>query len=119
MVNGINALALTKLDVLDGLKEIKICTGYKYKDTVIEYMPSSRSIFSKLEPIYITMPGWDSPTCGVKNYDALPLNAKNYLNKLEELVGCKIALVSMGSSREETIISDESILDFSFGKKKV
>ena len=119
MVNGINALALTKLDVLDGLKEIKICTGYKYKDTVIEYMPSSRSIFSKLEPIYITMPGWDSPTYGVKNYDALPLNAKNYLNKLEELVGCKIALVSMGSSREETIISDESILDFSFGKKKV
>jgi adenylosuccinate synthase len=117
MVNGVNALALTKLDVMDGFEEVKICTGYKYKDEVMDCMPSSRSIFSKLEPIYITMPGWAEPTHGVKTYDELPLNAKNYLKKLEELVGCKIALISMGSSRNETIISDESILDFGFGKK--
>ncbi len=117
MVNGVNALALTKLDVLDGLEEIKICVGYKYNGELIEYLPSSRWIFEKLEPVYISMPGWSEPTYGVKAYDKLPKNAVNYIKKLEELVGCKIALISMGSSREETIISDESILDFSFAKR--
>ena len=118
MVNGVNALALTKLDVLDGLDEIKICTGYKYKGEILDYMPSGRSVFKNIEPQYITMPGWSEPTAGVQNYDDLPENAKIYLAKLEELVDCKIAIVSMGRSREETIIPDESILDFAFGKKQ-
>ncbi|MDR0676234.1 MAG: adenylosuccinate synthase [Elusimicrobiota bacterium] len=116
MVNGVNVLALTKLDVLDGLEEVKICTGYKYKDKILDQMPSSRAIFEKLEPIYIKMTGWNEST-KVKFYDELNDNAKAYLKKLEELVECKIALISMGRSREETIICDEKILDFSFGKE--
>jgi adenylosuccinate synthase len=115
MVNGVNALALTKLDVLDGLKEVKICIGYKYKDQILDQFPSSRSILENMEPVYISMPGWTEST-KVKTYNELNDNAKAYLKKLEELVGCKIALISMGRSREETIISDERILDFSFGK---
>ncbi|MCP4481646.1 MAG: adenylosuccinate synthase [bacterium] len=117
MVNGVNALALTKLDVLDSLSEIKICTGYKYKDEILNYIPSGRSVYKNIEPQYITMPGWESSTQGIGSYEELPENAKKYLTKLEELVNCKIAIVSMGRSREETIISDDCILDFSFGKQ--
>ncbi|MFC1566488.1 adenylosuccinate synthase [bacterium] len=114
MINGIDALALTKLDVLDGMKEIYICTGYKYKGKTIKTIPANRGIFKDIKPIYIKMPGWDKPTRGVQSFAKLPMNAKKYLAKLEELVGCKIALVSMGRSREQTILSDSSILDFTF-----
>ncbi|MFC1485031.1 adenylosuccinate synthase [bacterium] len=116
MINGINALALTKLDVLDEMEEIQICTGYKYKGEIIEHMPSNRTAFKNLEPIYITMPGWKAPTRGIDNFEMLPENAKKYLKKIEELVDCKISLISMGRSREETLLLDENILNFSFGK---
>ncbi|MFH1715456.1 MAG: adenylosuccinate synthase [Elusimicrobiota bacterium] len=116
MVNGISILALTKLDVLDDLREIKICVGYKYRGKTINEVPASRRAFNELKPIYIKVPGWKSSTRSIQKYEDLPVNAKKYLKKLEQLVDCQIGLVSMGRSREETIIFNEDILNFSYSK---
>lgn len=112
MMNGVTSLALTKLDVLDGLKEIKICVGYKYKGKILEHIPSARNIYKEMTPVYITMKGWSQPTRGVQSFDKLPKNAQTYIKKLEKLVGAKMSLISMGRSREETITVDENILNF-------
>ncbi len=113
MVNGVKFLALTKLDVLDGLDEIKICIGYEYNGEKYTEFPSSRLILEKCKPIYITMPGWKEST-KVKTYDEINDNAKNYLRKIEELTNAKIAMISMGRNREETIILNNDILEFNF-----
>lgn len=113
MVNGVNFLALTKLDVLDGLDEVKICTGYEYDGKIYKEFPSSRLILEKCKPIYITMPGWKEST-KVKTYDEINDNAKNYLKKIEEVTNSKIAMISMGRTREETIILNNDFLEFNF-----
>jgi len=106
LLNGLTDIALTKLDVFDTFDEIKICTGYK--DTrdgkVIEFYPSNINTHKYFEPIYETMPGWKQNISGMKNYDELPENAKNYIKRLEELVGVPITIVSVGANREQTII---------------
>jgi adenylosuccinate synthase len=103
-VNGMNSIALTKLDVLDTLKEINICVGYKYRGKLYEEMPSELSVLEKGVPQYITMPGWQQSTIGVRKYDELPKKARAYVEKLCKLCGVKPAIVSTGARRDETII---------------
>jgi len=105
-VNGMTSAAITKLDVLDAFDEIKICVGYKHNGKLYEELPSELSILEKAVPQYITMPGWKQSTAGIKKYDALPRNARNYLQKLCRLCGVKPAIISTGPRRDETIILD-------------
>ena len=98
-------LCLTKLDVLDGLDEVKLCVGYKKADgTIIDYSPLAADDYIGLEPVYETVPGWKESTFGVKSYDALPENAKKYIKKLEEVAGVPVDVISTGPDREETIV---------------
>ena len=108
-INGLDALALTKLDVLDGLEHIEICTAYRLGDRVIHDMPSEVTQLAACKPVYESMPGWDAPTKGVRRFDDLPENAKRYVARLEAVTGVPAALVSTGSDRDETIFRAEVI----------
>lgn len=103
-VNGLTEIALTKLDVLDGLDEIKICTAYRYKGKRIRNFPADIDVLSSCKPVYEKMRGWLKDTTSYKMYKDLPINARKYLERLSKLVGVKIGIVSVGSSRKETII---------------
>jgi len=103
-VNGMTSAAITKLDVLDAFDEIKICVGYKYKGKLYEEMPSELSVLEKGTPQYITMPGWQKSTIGIKNYGDLPKKARTYVEKLCKMCGVKPAIISTGARRHETII---------------
>jgi adenylosuccinate synthase len=102
-VNGLSGVAVTKLDVLDDSQELKICVGYRYNGKTYEEMPTSLTIQERCEPTYETMEGWRCPTTGMKSFDQLPIQAKNYLSRLEDLMGCRIFLISTGTRREEAI----------------
>ena len=108
-VNGISGMCVTKLDVMDGMDEIKICVGYKLHGETIDIFPFGADDVAACEPIYETMPGWTETTFGVKEYDALPVNAKAYLSRLEEICGAKIAIISTGPDREETIVLEHPL----------
>ncbi len=103
-VNSISGMCITKLDVLDGLETLKICTGYKCDGETKDLPPVGADAFEKCEPIYEELPGWAESTFGVKSYDALPVNAKAYLKRLEEVVGIPVDIISTGPERDETII---------------
>jgi len=103
-VNGLDGIALTKLDVLDGLETIDICTAYRCRGAVLAEMPSDVRQLAACEPIYETMPGWTTPTRGIRTYDALPAAARAYVARLEALSGAPVAIVSTGSDRDETIL---------------
>lgn len=104
MVGGIHGLALTKLDVLDGFDQLKICVGYKIGDKILDHFPARRSDQMLLEPIYETMPGWHESTAGVRDEKALPAAARAYLQRLEQLVEVPIAAISTSPEREDTIL---------------
>ncbi|HXW07531.1 MAG TPA: adenylosuccinate synthase [Vicinamibacterales bacterium] len=108
-VNGLNAIALTKLDVLDGLPELQVCTAYRCRGTVLTEMPGDVAQLSACEPLYETLPGWAEPTRGVRRYEDLPGPARAYISRLEEISGVPAALVSTGSAREATIVRDETL----------
>ena len=103
LLNGISELAIMKLDILDGLKSIKICKGYKYKGKVFGEFPYDLEVLNGAIPVYEEMPGWARSIKSLRQYRQLPLNAKNYLSKLRDILNVKISMVSVGSSREETI----------------
>ncbi len=103
-VNGLSSLAVTKLDVLDGCPEISICVGYRHAGRVYREMPADLQVLSECEPIYEVMPGWTTGTTGVRAYKALPLQARRYLSRIEELAECPIDIISTGSHRDETIM---------------
>ena len=103
-INGLTGLCITKLDVLDGLDTLKICTGYKVDGVVSESTLTNADAFEAAEPVYEEMPGWSESTVGIRKEEDLPQNARNYLKRLEELVGVPIAIISTGPDREETII---------------
>lgn len=102
--NGISGVALTKLDVLDGLEKIKICVAYNRNGRRLEEMPSDPSILDVCEPIYEEMPGWSNTTAEARRFDELPPAAQNYVHRLEELMGVKAAIVSTGPDREQTMV---------------
>jgi adenylosuccinate synthase len=103
-VNSISGLCITKLDVLDGLETLKICTGYQYNGEVREVPPVGAAAFAECVPVYEDLPGWTESTFGVRKYDDLPDNARAYLKRIEELVGAPIDIISTGPDRTETII---------------
>lgn len=107
MINGLDGLALTKLDVLDDLDEIKICVAYRINGQEIDQVPYDADQMNQAEPVYETMPGWQSKTVGISNFDDLPPRAKEYVNRLAELSGAPFAFISTGAERNETIISAE------------
>ncbi len=103
-INSLSGLALMKLDVLDGMDELKICTAYKLKDgTVTDLPPLASYEYEDVEPVYETMPGWQESTFGVTEFDKLPVNAQNYIRRLEQLSGVKVAILSTGPERNQTI----------------
>jgi len=108
-VNGFTSIALTKLDVLDSLDEIKICVGYKHKGKLYEEMPSELAVLEQCTPQYISMPGWKQTTIGIKKYEQLPKRARTYVEKVCKLCGVKPSIISTGARRDETIIFGEAV----------
>jgi adenylosuccinate synthase len=106
-INGLDALALTKLDVLDGLERIEICTAYRCGSRTLTEFPSDLSQLAACEPIYESMPGWDAPTKGARRFSDLPENARRYIARLEQVSGVPAAIVSTGSDREDTILRED------------
>ena len=107
-VNGIDSIALTKLDVLDGLDQIEICTAYKIGDRVVNEFPSDLNSCGPITPVYESWPGWTAPTKGAKDYAQLPAEAQRYIARLEEVSGVPVGLISTGSDRDETIVRAKS-----------
>jgi adenylosuccinate synthase len=110
LVNGLESLAITKLDVLDDLKEIRICTGYRYKNSVLRSFPAEIQVLEQCRPEYVTMKGWNQNTAGIRDYEQLPVIAQDYLKKLTDLVQTEIAIVSTGPDRSETVVASASRL---------
>ena len=103
-ISGIDGIALTKLDVLDELNEIKMCVQYELNGKKIDYLPSSVEDQLKIKPIYENFPGWKETTKGIKNMEDLPENAKNYIYAIEDFIGAKISSISTSPEREDTIL---------------
>src|SRR5690606_8367802 len=110
-VNGITGIALTKLDVLDGLDEIRICTGYRLDGTLIDYLPASQGAQARLEPVYETLPGWQGSTVGARSWADLPAQAVKYVRHVEELIGAPVAMLSTSPEREDTILVTDPFQD--------
>jgi len=110
-VNGLDALAVTKLDVLDGLDRIPLCTGYRYQGTLLTEFPSTGTVLAACEPVYEELPGWSTPTAGVRRYENLPPEAKAYLQRIKAVTGVPIAIVSTGSDRSDTILVSGGLID--------
>ncbi len=103
-LNGINGIAFTKLDVLDELPELKICVAYELNGQRIDYLPANAAEQAAVKPIYETMPGWQTITAGMRQWDQLPENALKYIARIEELIGAPVALHSTSPEREDTIL---------------
>ncbi|WP_342658345.1 adenylosuccinate synthase [Sphingomonas sp. NY01] len=110
-VSGITGIALTKLDVLDGFDEVKICTGYRLDDRTLDYFPTHAAEQAKVEPIYETMEGWQQSTAGARSWADLPAQAIKYIRRVEELIRCPVALVSTSPEREDTILVRDPFVD--------
>jgi adenylosuccinate synthase len=110
-VGGITGIALTKIDVLDGFDEVKICVGYKLRGETLDYFPSHAADQAAVEPIYETMPGWQESTAGARSWAALPAQAIKYIRRIEELIHCPVALVSTSPEREDTILVRDPFAD--------
>lgn len=108
-INGLDCLAITKLDVLDSLDEIKVCVAYEIDGETCEHFPSNATLFARCKPIYKTMPGWQQPTSECRSLEELPQAALDYLKFLAELMDVPIAIVSLGAGREQTIIVEDPI----------
>lgn len=102
-VSGLTSLAVTKIDTLAGLEKVKMCVGYKFNDTVIDYFPASLEDLAKCEPIYEEFDGWDESVADARSYDELHPNAKKYLERIEELTETRISIVSVGPRRDQTM----------------
>ncbi|MEM9761614.1 MAG: adenylosuccinate synthase [Pseudomonadota bacterium] len=103
-VGGISGIALTKLDVLDGMEELKICTGYRLDGREIDHLPTASEAQARVEPIYESMPGWQESTFGARRWLDLPAEAIKYIKRVEELIECPVALLSTSPERDDTIV---------------
>ena len=103
LVNGFTGLVLTRLDILDGFESVKICIGYQADGQRITRFPANTALLSRCQPIYEELPGWSQPTASATQLSQLPANAITYIRRIEELVGCRVQIVSTGPSRAETI----------------
>lgn len=103
-VSGLNYLSLMLFDVLTGIDNLKVCTGYELDGKVIDYIPSTLKEYNRCKPVYIDMPGWTEDITNVTSFEELPVNAQNYLRKIEEVTGVKVAIFSVGPDRKQTIV---------------
>ena len=103
-INGVSGLCMTKLDVLDGLDEVKLCVGYKIDGKDVDILPRGAADVARCEPVYETFAGWKESTVGIKTWDALPANAQAYLTRVQEVAGVPVDMVSTGPDRDETIL---------------
>jgi adenylosuccinate synthase len=110
-VNGINGIALTKLDVLDGMDELKVCTGYRLDGETIDYMPASQAAQAQVEPVYESMEGWQETTAGARSWADLPAQAVKYVRRIEELIGAPVAMLSTSPERDDTILVTDPFQD--------
>jgi adenylosuccinate synthase len=110
-VGGIRGIALTKLDVLDGMAEIKICNGYTYNGATLNHLPSNPAAQAGVTPVYETLPGWPESTRGARSWAALPASAIKYVRRIEELVGCPVAMLSTSPERTDTILVSDPFAD--------
>ncbi len=110
-VGGITGIALTKIDVLDGFDEVKICTGYRLRGETLDYFPAHAADQAEVEPIYETMPGWQETTAGARSWADLPAQAIKYIRRIEELIRCPVALVSTSPERDDTILVRDPFSD--------
>ncbi|MFD1191190.1 MULTISPECIES: adenylosuccinate synthase [Phenylobacterium] len=110
-LNGIEGIALTKLDVLDGLPKLKICVGYRLGDQTFDYLPAGLKAQAALEPIYEEMDGWSESTAGATSWKDLPANAVKYVRRVEELIGAPAAMVSTSPQRDDTIMVRDPFQD--------
>jgi len=102
-VNGFTGAIVTRLDILDTFPKLKICTAYKIDGKTIEYFPADISVLERCEPVYEELPGWMTPIGDIREYSRLPINARRYIRRVEELCGCRAKIISVGASREQTI----------------
>lgn len=102
-ISGVDELVVTKLDVLDDLPTLKICTGYRHEGQMLKYFPADLEILAEAEPVYEELPGWQSQTSNAKRFSELPPKAQAYVTRLEELTGVKVKLISVGAERNQTI----------------
>ena len=110
-VGGINGIALTKLDVLDGFDELNICTGYKLDGKIIQHLPASQRDQARVEPVYETIEGWKDSTAGARSWVDLPATAIKYVRRIEELIECPVALLSTSPERNDTILVHDPFAD--------
>lgn len=110
-LNGFDSIALTKLDVLDELDEIKVCTGYKIGDTTINTFPAVSNDLRGIQPVYATLEGWRSSTVGITKFEDLPEKAREYVNFLSDSIGVEIGLISTGPERDQTVILQDSVME--------
>lgn len=103
-LSGTDYMAITRLDILDGFDEIKMCTAYKLNGKILNEIPASLKILAKVEPVYETFAGWKTDISKIRRYDDLPANAKKYLERMSKVTGIKIGIVSVGPNREQTIV---------------
>jgi adenylosuccinate synthase len=110
VTGGIDGIALTKLDVLDGFSEIKVCVGYRLGAKALDYLPADAVEQAAIEAVYETMPGWNESTRGARSWAELPANAIKYVRRVEELIGAPVALLSTSPEREDTILVHDPFL---------
>ena len=106
-VSGIDYLAVTRLDILDTLPTLQVCTGYKYKGQIIDEFPASLKVLAQVEPVYEELPGWQADITKARSYADLPANARRYVERLSEVVGIPLGIVSVGPARDQTIVMHE------------
>jgi adenylosuccinate synthase len=109
-INGLDTVALTKLDVLDQCESVKVCVAYRYRRETLTEFPEDENVVAAAEPVYEEIEGWRAPTTGAKNEADLPAKARRYLERLEELIGVPLCLISTGAQRDETILCEASPL---------
>lgn len=105
-INGMTSIAFTLLDVLTGFEEIKICVGYKHGDEIIEHYPASLELLSECKPVYETLKGWTEDISDAKSFEELPVNAQNYINRIEEITGIPVKFISVGPKRSQSIVRE-------------
>ena len=104
MLNSLDYLAVTRLDILDELPSLKICVGYRYHGRLLEEIPASLKVLAEVEPVYEELPGWQQDISGIRKYEELPLNARRYVERLSEVTGVPLGVVSVGPGRDQTIL---------------
>lgn len=109
MLSGINYMAITRLDILDGFDEIKMCTGYKYKGELLNEIPASLKVLAEVEPVYETFKGWKTSISDIRKYEDLPKETRVYLERMAEVTGIKLGIVSVGPNRDQTIVIEKEM----------